>query len=88
VPGYCALHVYAYHLNYFSEASLLSFEQIGLSLLAVVIVVSVLNVWLLIPTVLMFIIFYALRQYYLSTSRSLKRLEAISKYSVFFSLTL
>jgi Flp pilus assembly protein TadB len=77
VLGYDTL--YTYHLNYFSEPLLSYFEQVGLSLLAVVIVVSVVNVWLLIPTALMFIVFYALRQYYLSTSRSLKRLEAISK---------
>ncbi|PNF34508.1 hypothetical protein B7P43_G10749 [Cryptotermes secundus] len=67
--------------------TLLDCVQIGLSLLAVVIVVSVVNVWLLIPTTFMFIMFYALRQYYLSTSRSLKRLEAITRSPVFSHLS-
>lgn len=53
--------------------------QIGLSLLGIIIVVAIANVWLLIPTLLVGIIFYYLRVFYLATSRSIKRLEGISK---------
>jgi hypothetical protein len=53
--------------------------QIGLSLLGIIVVVAVVNVWLLIPAVVMFIIFCILRVYFVATSRSVKRLEAISK---------
>lgn len=53
--------------------------QIGLSLLGAVTVVALVNVWLLLPTVIMFSIFYLLRVYFVATSRSVKRLEGISK---------
>jgi len=54
--------------------------QIGLSLLGITIVVAVVNYWLLIPAAVMFSVFYILRVYFLATSRSIKRLEAISKF--------
>lgn len=53
--------------------------QIGLALLGIIIVVAIANVWLLIPTIIVGIIFYYLRVFYLATSRSVKRLEGISK---------
>lgn len=54
--------------------------QIGLTLLGIIVVVAMANVWLLIPTVVIGIIFYYLRVFYLSTSRSVKRLEGVSEY--------
>lgn len=54
--------------------------QIGLSLLGIIIVVAIANYWLLIPTVVIGIIFYYIRVFYLATSRSVKRLEGVSKY--------
>lgn len=54
--------------------------QIGLSLLGIIVVVAIANVWLLIPTVIVGIVFYYLRIFYLATSRSVKRLEGISEY--------
>lgn len=39
------------------------------------------NVYLLIPTAIIGFIFYKFRMFYLSTSRSVKRLEGISKYN-------
>jgi hypothetical protein len=54
--------------------------QIGLSLLGIIIVVAVVNFWLLIPAAVMFSVFYILRVYFVATSRSIKRLEAISKF--------
>lgn len=57
--------------------------QIGLALLGIIVVVAIANVWLLIPTVFIGIIFYYLRIFYLATSRSVKRLEGISEYLKF-----
>lgn len=54
--------------------------QIFLSLGGIVVVVAVVNYWFLIPTVIIGIIFYYLRNFYLETSRSVKRMEATSAY--------
>ena len=54
------------------------FEQIGLNTLGVIVLVSVVNQWLLLPVVVLGIAFVKFRQIYLATSRSIKRLEAIS----------
>lgn len=54
--------------------------QIGLSLLGIIVVVAIANYWLLIPTVVIGMIFYYIRVFYLATSRSVKRLEGVSKY--------
>lgn len=57
--------------------------QIGLSLLGIIVVVAMANPWLLIPTVIIGIIFYYLRVFYLATSRSVKRLEGVTRSPVF-----
>jgi ATP-binding cassette subfamily C (CFTR/MRP) protein 4 len=54
--------------------------QIGLTLLGIIIVVAISNPWLLIPTFLISFLFYYLRVIYISTGRSVKRLEGISEY--------
>ncbi|KDR24429.1 putative multidrug resistance-associated protein, partial [Zootermopsis nevadensis] len=61
--------------------------QMGLSLLGAVIVVALVNIWMLIPTVFMFSLFFLLRLYFLATSRSIKRLEGITKSPVFSHLS-
>ncbi|XP_011702530.1 PREDICTED: probable multidrug resistance-associated protein lethal(2)03659 [Wasmannia auropunctata] len=61
--------------------------QIGLSLLGIIVVVAIANVWLLIPTVIVGIVFYYLRIFYLATSRSVKRLEGITRSPVFAHLS-
>jgi ATP-binding cassette subfamily C (CFTR/MRP) protein 4 len=48
-------------------------------MLGVIVVVAVVNYWMLIPTVVMLVVFYMLRIYYVATSRSIKRLEGVSK---------
>lgn len=53
--------------------------QIFLSLFGIVVVIAVVNPLYLIPTLLLAIVFYYLRIFYLKTSRNVKRLEAISK---------
>lgn len=59
--------------------ALVDATQFGLTLLAIIIVVIILNPWLVIPTVVMGVIFYFLREFYLRTSRDIKRLEGVSK---------
>lgn len=54
--------------------------QIGLTLLGIIVVVAAVNPWLLVPTCIVGVIFYLLRNFYLVTGRSVKRLEGVSKY--------
>lgn len=60
-------------------AAMIDCLQIGLALLGIIIVVAIVNPWLMLPTILIGIIFYLLRIFYLATSRSVKRLEGVSK---------
>ncbi|KAG6460722.1 hypothetical protein O3G_MSEX012179 [Manduca sexta] len=63
-------------------SALLDVLQIGLSLIGIVVVVAVVNYWLLVPTVAIGAVFYGLRIFYLSSSRSIKRLEGVSELSI------
>uniref|UniRef100_A0A1B0C9L7 Uncharacterized protein n=1 Tax=Lutzomyia longipalpis TaxID=7200 RepID=A0A1B0C9L7_LUTLO len=60
--------------------------QIFLSLAGIIVVVAVVNYWLLIPTVIIGIIFYFLRDFYLITSRSVKRIEATTRSPIYSHL--
>lgn len=62
-------------------AAMIDCLQIGLALIGIIVVVGVVNPWLMIPTLLIGIIFYFLRIFYLTTSRSVKRLEGVSKFT-------
>ncbi|XP_015366052.1 PREDICTED: probable multidrug resistance-associated protein lethal(2)03659 [Diuraphis noxia] len=57
----------------------LDFIYNSLSLIGIIVVVGIVNVYLLIPTFFIGILFYYTVVYYLSTSRSIKRLEGISR---------
>ncbi|XP_063890892.1 ATP-binding cassette sub-family C member 4 [Helicoverpa armigera] len=67
-------------------SALLDVLQIGLSLIGIVVVVAVVNYWLLVPTVAIGFVFYGLRIFYLSSSRSIKRLEGVTRSPVFSHL--
>ncbi|XP_050545467.1 probable multidrug resistance-associated protein lethal(2)03659 isoform X2 [Daktulosphaira vitifoliae] len=67
-------------------AALIDCIQIGLTLLGIIVVVAIVNIYLMIPTIIVAIIFYKLRVYYLSTSRSVKRLEGVTRSPVFAHL--
>lgn len=58
--------------------------QIFLSLAGIIVVVAVVNYWFMIPTIIIGILFYFMRNFYLLSSRSIKRVEATSKYCFFF----
>ncbi|XP_054272885.1 probable multidrug resistance-associated protein lethal(2)03659 [Macrosteles quadrilineatus] len=67
-------------------AALIDSLQIGLSLIGIIVVVGLVNYWLMVPTVFIGILFYFLRNFYLSTSRSVKRLEGVTRSPVFSHL--
>ncbi|XP_052753847.1 ATP-binding cassette sub-family C member 4-like [Galleria mellonella] len=67
-------------------SALLDVLQIGLSLIGIVVVVAVVNYYLLIPTVAIGVVFYGLRIIYLASSRSIKRLEGVTRSPVFSHL--
>lgn len=54
--------------------------QIGLNLIGSIIIIGIVSPLLIIPTVAMSVVFYFLRLFYIRTSRSLKRLQGISKF--------
>ena len=61
--------------------------QIVLNAVCVALVISYIRPYILIPSIIMFIIFIFLRQYYLQTSRSVKRLEGVTKSPIFSQLS-
>ncbi|KAF5286348.1 hypothetical protein FQR65_LT12642 [Abscondita terminalis] len=52
---------------------------IGLVVLGIVVVTIIVNVWLILPILVISIVLYYLRILYIGTSRSIKRLEAVTK---------
>lgn len=55
------------------------YYQFFLHLIGIVVIVSIVNYWLLVPTFVMLIIFITLRSIFLKSSRNIKRVEAISE---------
>ncbi|KAK4317272.1 hypothetical protein Pmani_011632 [Petrolisthes manimaculis] len=61
--------------------------SIFLHFVGIIGVISYINVWVLLPTVLLGVIFVSLRRFYLSTARDVKRLEGITRSPVFSHLS-
>lgn len=59
--------------------TIIDVTQIGLYTFAVVGIVSSVNPWFLIPAVIIAVVACFFRNFYIKTSRSIKRLEGISK---------
>ncbi|KAF0759728.1 putative multidrug resistance-associated protein lethal(2)03659 isoform X3 [Aphis craccivora] len=66
--------------------SLLDCIHNGLNLLGVLIVVGIINIYLMIPAIILAVIFYKITVFYLSLSRSVKRLEGSTRSPVFTHL--
>lgn len=60
-------------------SSMLDFIQIVLQLVAAISIVSVVNYWFLLPSIAIGLIFYHLRNFYLKSAQSIKRMDATSK---------
>ncbi|XP_064455602.1 ATP-binding cassette sub-family C member 4-like [Ornithodoros turicata] len=60
---------------------------IFLNLLGVLVVVAVISPWIIIPTLILFVIFYFLRRFYMRTARDVKRLEGVTRSPVFSHLS-
>lgn len=56
--------------------------QFFLQFAAIMILVSITNYWLLLPTAIMTVIFYGLRHIYVNTARCIKRIESLGKYPI------
>ncbi|XP_054168884.1 ATP-binding cassette sub-family C member 4-like [Oppia nitens] len=61
--------------------------EIFVQLLGVIIMNAIIDPYLLIPTVILIVIFYYLRKYYITSARSVKRLEGITRSPVFSHLS-
>ncbi|CAH0557787.1 unnamed protein product [Brassicogethes aeneus] len=57
--------------------------QSGLQVLGASILITSLNTWILIPTILMFTLFYFLRRIFIKSSRMIKRIEGTTRSPVF-----
>ncbi|XP_075235400.1 ATP-binding cassette sub-family C member 4-like [Lycorma delicatula] len=60
---------------------------IALCLFGIIGIVGFVNHWLLLPTLIIILIFYLMRGFYLRTSRSIKRLEGVTRSPVFSHLS-
>ncbi|CAD7092877.1 unnamed protein product [Hermetia illucens] len=66
---------------------LIDMIQVFFTLIGILVVISVVNVWFLIPAAFIVIIFYFLRGFYLKTSRNVTRMEAVSRSPVYSHLS-
>ena len=63
--------------------ALMDVLQLGMSLLSIITIIATVNYWLVIPTLLTFVLFFFMRVFFLTTSRNIKRLEGSTRSPVF-----
>jgi ATP-binding cassette subfamily C (CFTR/MRP) protein 4 len=61
--------------------------QIGMIALAINVVIATVNPWIMLPTIIIFGLFYVFRVIFLATSRNLKRIEGTTRSPVFTHMT-
>ncbi|XP_071552963.1 ATP-binding cassette sub-family C member 4-like isoform X4 [Panulirus ornatus] len=71
----------------FLPGTMWDFIEILLNFLGIIVVISSINIWIILPTMGLGIIFVFLRRFYLSTARDVKRLEGITRSPVFSHLS-
>lgn len=60
--------------------------QFIVDVVAVLVIVAIANYWLLIPAAVMVVLLYLCRAMYIGASRSLKRIESLSKFQIFLRI--
>ncbi|XP_066976379.1 ATP-binding cassette sub-family C member 4-like isoform X2 [Macrobrachium rosenbergii] len=71
----------------FLPGTMWDFVEILLNFLGIIVVIASINIWVIVPTVVLGIIFVFLRRFYLCTARDVKRLEGITRSPVFSHLS-
>ncbi|XP_044268136.1 probable multidrug resistance-associated protein lethal(2)03659 isoform X2 [Tribolium madens] len=61
--------------------------HVALNVVAITIVISSVNIWIIIPTIFIFGLFYGYKTVFLATSRNLKRIEGTARSPMFSHLT-
>ncbi|XP_069950148.1 ATP-binding cassette sub-family C member 4-like isoform X3 [Cherax quadricarinatus] len=71
----------------FLPGTLWDVVEILLNFIGIIVVIASVNIWIILPTLVLGIIFIFLRRFYLSTARNVKRLEGITRSPVFSHLS-
>ncbi|XP_063925187.1 probable multidrug resistance-associated protein lethal(2)03659 isoform X2 [Zophobas morio] len=67
--------------------SMMDTIQISFNVLAIAIIIAIVNPWIVIPTVVMFTIFYFYRKICLASTRNLKRIEGTARSPIYSHVT-
>ncbi|KAJ3652249.1 hypothetical protein Zmor_018230 [Zophobas morio] len=66
---------------------IVSCSIVSLNVLAIAVIIAIVNPWILIPTVIMFALFYVYRKIFLASSRNLKRIEGRARSPIYSHVT-
>ncbi|XP_063913156.1 probable multidrug resistance-associated protein lethal(2)03659 isoform X2 [Zophobas morio] len=89
-PSGRILNRFARDMNIVDETlptSMTDSVQVFLHVLAITFIISLVNLWIILPTIVIFVIFYGYKFVFVSTSRDLKRIESTARSPLFSHLT-